>query len=107
MNTSTEEKQEEQQKGGNQQQGANAPAQSAARPAVRGEFHSRAVNEGGRLRIDTVRRGFSALLDLLEHNCPPGREFSIVKTKLEEGCMFAVKAVSLDYRSTTDDIPGR
>jgi hypothetical protein len=56
------------------------------------------LNEAGKDRCNAIAFSFSALLDVLEHNCPPGREFSIVRTKLEEACMFAKKAVAHDPR---------
>jgi hypothetical protein len=38
------------------------------------------------------------LLRDLDPLCPPGPEFSIMRTKLEEACMFGKKAISVDPR---------
>ena len=39
---------------------------------------------------------FSVFLDNLETVCPPGREFALVKTKLQEACYFAKKSIGLE-----------
>lgn len=46
--------------------------------------------------IDEVRVQFDQLLDAVSLRVPPenGRYLALVKTKLEEACMFAVKAIA-------------
>lgn len=59
------------------------------------DYHK--LNQHGLARVNNIAVSFDSLLGALEANgCQPGREFSIVKTKLEEACMFAKKAVALD-----------
>lgn len=63
---------------------------------IREEFRANALtNEAGdKLRI--IRESFSALLVNIETVAPPGRHLALVKTKLEEACMFAVRAVAVE-----------
>jgi hypothetical protein len=41
-----------------------------------------------------IARDFDQLLKELSQVCPDGREFSIVKTKLEEASFFAKKSIA-------------
>lgn len=59
------------------------------------EFISYKVTLEGLEKINNVRGYFSALLDRLATCVPDGREFSLVKTKLEEASFFAVKGISV------------
>ena len=59
-------------------------------------FESKKLNDEGLCRIEIVKEAFKGLLNKLEFSCPEGREFSIVKTKLEEACFYAVRSVSLN-----------
>ena len=56
------------------------------------EFTTQSLNEKGIEVVNGVRGLFNELLNELEQYCPPSREFSIVRTKLEEACFFAVKS---------------
>ena len=44
--------------------------------------------------VKQIRENFSLLSDVLTHLVPNGRYLSIVQTKLEEACMFAVKGIT-------------
>lgn len=66
-------------------------------------FGYRQLNESGQNGSTIVARVFSETLRALGRVCPPGREFSIARTKLEEACMFAKKAISLDPRCQVGD----
>lgn len=61
------------------------------------QFHR--LNEGGIKMAEEIAIDFSLLLNSLRKICPDGREFSIVKTKLEEAAFFAKKAVAHDPKN--------
>lgn len=46
---------------------------------------------------------FSIFWDNLQTMCPPGRELSLVKTKLQEACFFAKKSISLEPSNWKDN----
>jgi hypothetical protein len=58
------------------------------------EFQSFAINARGHQKADEIRHKFNDLLEQLKVDMLPSRELSIVKTKLEEACFFAVKYVA-------------
>lgn len=45
-------------------------------------------------RMDLIRSNFSQLYDYLDTAIMPCREKSLYATKLEEACMWAIKAIS-------------
>jgi hypothetical protein len=57
-------------------------------------FEVHMLNESGKGKALQIAGDFSALLGSLALICPEGREMSIVKTKLEEACFFAKKAMA-------------
>lgn len=57
-------------------------------------FHAKALTTEKADRIDTIRQSFTLLYDHLDDIIPIGREKSLYVTKLEEACMWAVKAVA-------------
>lgn len=57
-------------------------------------FSSVKLNTDGLEKVDSIRHAFSNLLSELEVELPGNsREISIIKTKLEEASMYAVKAL--------------
>lgn len=58
------------------------------------EFKVYILNEHGIEKAKEIKRIFEECLDAILHHCPPGRELSIVKTKLEEACFFAKKSMA-------------
>lgn len=58
------------------------------------EFSTTKVTPEGVQKLQECRIAFSTLLDTLKVLCPESREFSLVKTKLEEASFFAIKAIS-------------
>jgi hypothetical protein len=56
------------------------------------QFHK--LNEGGIKHAQEIAAVFTELLERLRVLCPESREFSIVKTKLEEAAFFANKSIA-------------
>ena len=61
-----------------------------------GLFEVHILNDEGKANAQDIANKFNNLLLDLEKVCgdPPNREWSIVKTKLEEACFFAKKAMA-------------
>lgn len=57
-------------------------------------FKSHKLNPDGILKVNFVRNSFNDLLEELFKLLPDNREFSIVRTKLEEASFFAVKSIA-------------
>lgn len=49
-------------------------------------------------RIDLIRSSFSNMYDVIEHNCKPSRETSLVLTKLEEAQFWAIKGITREVQ---------
>lgn len=60
------------------------------------EFASHKLNQNGIDKMQATRTVFNMTLGALVELCPTNREFSIVKTKLEEACFFAIKSICVD-----------
>ncbi len=60
------------------------------------EFEVHKLNELGMTKARDIAQAFEACLARLTTTCPPGREMSIVRTKLEEACFFAKKSMAND-----------
>ncbi len=58
------------------------------------EFAVHMLNEMGKQKAAFVAECFHELLSGLSEVCPEGRHFAIAKTKLEEACFFAKKAMA-------------
>lgn len=58
-------------------------------------FEVHMLNEDGKKLAGIIAEGFDRLLLDLENDCgKDGREMAIVRTKLEEACFFAKKAMA-------------
>lgn len=64
--------------------------------AVNKEFQVHILNDSGIVKANNLAAEFDNLLNVLKGMCPESREFSIVKTKLEEACFFAKKSIAND-----------
>lgn len=63
--------------------------------SVRSEFAVHMLNEGGKEKARQIALAFSDLLHELERiSGSEGRDMAIVKTKLEEACFFAKRAMA-------------
>ena len=59
------------------------------------EFEVHMLNDQGKQKAREIAQAFDELLTkLLVINPGPSREMSLVRTKLEEGCFFAKKAMA-------------
>ncbi len=58
-----------------------------------GTFTHEKLNPAGTEKVDHVEGIFATALELLNEVCPPGRELALVKTKLQEACFWAKKAI--------------
>lgn len=56
------------------------------------QFHR--LNDDGIKKSNSIAESFDTLLEDLKKLCPEGREFSIVRTKLEEASFFAKKSMA-------------
>jgi len=57
-------------------------------------FEVHMLNETGKKNAKAIADSFDFCLQSLKTLCPEGREFAIVKTKLEESCFFAKKSMA-------------
>lgn len=69
------------------------------------EFAVHKLNDLGMKNANEIATMFDALLERLKTVCPEGREFSIVKTKLEEASFFAKKSMAIDLVNQQPNIP--
>lgn len=58
------------------------------------EFEVHRLNDDGIDKAEAIALMFDSLLNDLKDLCPEGREFSIMKTKLEEASFFAKKSMA-------------
>lgn len=58
------------------------------------EFEVHLLNEEGIQKAKAIAFLFDSMLEDLKPMCPEGREFSLVKTKLEEASFFAKKSMA-------------
>ena len=58
------------------------------------EFQVHMLTEDGKAKAVQIAQAFDECLERITVLCAPGREMSIVRTKLEEACFFAKKAMA-------------
>ena len=59
-------------------------------------FEVHMLNDTGKPKARAIAEIFDTALSNLTALCPAGRELAIVKTKMEEACFFAKKAMAND-----------
>jgi len=69
------------------------PTQSVNRP-MDSAFQVHILNDKGKEKARSIAQMFDDLLWELKTWCGDGREIAIVRTKLEEACFFAKKAMA-------------
>ncbi len=62
---------------------------------MRSEFAVHLLNDAGIEKAKIIGDAFSTLLDQVEMLVPPGRERSLVATKLQEACYFAKRGIAV------------
>jgi hypothetical protein len=63
--------------------------------SARPEFAVHLLNQEGKDKAAAIAEDFATLLSHLEATCgSAGREMAVVRTKLEEACFFAKKAMA-------------
>ena len=63
---------------------------------MRPKFAVHKLNEEGQQRAQMISESFDSLVSTLNGICMDCREYSIAKTKLEEACFFAKKAMAIN-----------
>ena len=63
-------------------------------PELNPLFRVHKLNDEGMKAANLIAESFDGMVLYLSKLCPESREFSIVKTKLEEACFFAKKAMA-------------
>lgn len=62
---------------------------------IRPEFQYHELNQAGIEACGILRAAFTELLTTVEATIPAGRERSLVVTKLQEACTWAVRAAAI------------
>ena len=58
------------------------------------EFAVHMLNDEGKTKAAEIAQAFDDCIERLAKVCPAGREFAITRTKLEDACFFAKKAMA-------------
>ena len=66
------------------------------------KFYSKELTEKQKENADYIRMNFTALYDYLDSFIPDSREKSLYQTKLEEACMWAIKAIASEKTEEED-----
>lgn len=66
------------------------------------QFAVHILNEEGKRKAQEIAHSFDDLLTRLEAICPEGRHLALVRTKLEEACFFAKKAMAFAKKAMAE-----
>lgn len=80
---------------GNTETGTGATGGKAFTNGKNVEFSTHMLNDTGKGFAIKIEETFNTCFNALLTVCPPGREWSMVKTKLEEACFYAKKAMAV------------
>lgn len=61
---------------------------------IRPEFRAIAMNDDAVAKCGIIRDAFSTALDAVVAQLGPSRELSIVTTKMQEACMWAIRGLA-------------
>ena len=61
---------------------------------IRTEFQAIAMNDAAVDKCRVIREAFSTALDSVTAQLGPSRELSIVTTKMQEACMWAIRGLA-------------
>ena len=61
---------------------------------IKPEFQAIAMNDSAVDKCRVIREAFSTALDAVTEQLGPGRELSIVTTKMQEACMWAMRGLA-------------
>lgn len=65
-------------------------------PKKNPEFAVHMLNDEGKSKAAVIQEAFDSCLNRLADVCMPGRELAVCKTKMEEACFFAKKAMAIN-----------
>lgn len=69
---------------------------------IRQQFQVHTLNAAGIAKVKHLAELFSGFLDAIEKIVPPGRELSLVVTKLQEASFFARGGIAADSSDPVD-----
>lgn len=70
--------------------------QNQQTPKKNPEFAVHMLNDEGKQKAAAIQQAFDVCLNTLTDVCTTGRELAVCKTKLEEACFFAKKAMAIN-----------
>ena len=69
-------------------------------------FYTKELTDSQKDRVDLVRMNFTQLYNYLDSEIPTSREKSLYITKMEEACMWAIKAISREENPEDIEVIG-
>ena len=73
---------------------------------IRPEFQAIAMNDVAVEKCRVIREAFSTALDAVTAQLGPSRELSIVTTKMQEACMWAIRGLAQKPENRHERQPG-